>query len=56
MDTGGDDQKIFAWMQEYGAEFVIAARHHERIVEVCNPRLEWRQLVPASWLRFGAGS
>lgn len=29
----GDAQKIFAWMQEYGAEFVIAAKHFEHLVE-----------------------
>jgi hypothetical protein len=40
MDSGGDDQKIFAWMQQAKAEFVIAATHLERLVEVYNPRLD----------------
>lgn len=40
MDSGGDDQKVFAWMQQAKAEFVIAATHLERVVEVYNPRLD----------------
>ncbi len=40
MDTGGDDQKIFAWMNQPEVEFVIAATHLERLVEVYNPRLD----------------
>jgi len=39
MDSGGDDQKVFAWMAEAQAEFVITATHLERLVEVYNPRL-----------------
>lgn len=40
MDSGGDDQKIFAWMQQAKAEIVITARYLERLVEVYNPRLD----------------
>lgn len=40
MDSGGDDQKIFAWIQQVKAEFVIAATHLERLVEVYNSRLD----------------
>jgi hypothetical protein len=40
MDSGGDDQKIFAWMAEAQAEFVITATHLERLVEVYNHRLD----------------
>jgi hypothetical protein len=40
MDSDGDDQKIFAWMQQAQAEFVITATHLERLVEVYNPRLD----------------
>ena len=39
-DAGLDDQKIFAWVQAVDGEFVIRARHLERIVEVANPRLQ----------------
>ena len=41
-DSGLDDQKIFGWVQECGAEFVIRASHLERVVEIYNPhRQEW---------------
>ena len=40
MDSGGDDQKIFAWLDQPNSEFVIAATHLERLVEVYNPRLD----------------
>lgn len=40
MDSGGDDQKVFAWVEQAQAEFVITASHLERLVEVYNPRLE----------------
>ncbi len=40
MDSGGDDQKIFAWIEQAQAEFVITATHLERVVEVYNTRLE----------------
>jgi hypothetical protein len=40
MDSGGDDQKIFAWIEQAQAEFVITATHLERLVEVYNTRLE----------------
>ena len=39
-DAGLDDQKIFAWMDQLGAEFVIRASHLERLVAVYNPRLK----------------
>lgn len=40
MDSGGDDQKVFAWLDLPNTEFVIAATHLERLVEVYNPRLD----------------
>jgi len=41
-DSGLDDQKIFWWVEECQAEFVIRASHLERIVEIYNPhRAEW---------------
>lgn len=41
-DSGLDDQKIFGWVEECQAEFVIRASHLERIVEIYNPhRKEW---------------
>jgi hypothetical protein len=38
MDSGGDDQKLFAFLQPN--EFIITATHLERLVEVYNPRLK----------------
>jgi hypothetical protein len=38
MDSGGDDQKLFAFLQPN--EFIITATHLERWVEVYNPRLQ----------------
>lgn len=38
MDSGGDDQKLFAFLQP--DEFIIPATHLERLVEVYNPRLK----------------
>jgi hypothetical protein len=40
MDSGGDDQKVFAWMNQPNCEFVIVASHLERLVEVYNDRLD----------------
>jgi hypothetical protein len=40
MDSGGDDQKVFAWMNQPHCEFVIVASHLERLVEVYNERLD----------------
>ena len=40
MERGGDDQKVFAWIEQAQAEFVITATHLERLVEVYNPRLD----------------
>jgi hypothetical protein len=41
-DSGLDDQKIFGWVEECQAEFVIRASHLERIVQIYNPhRVEW---------------
>jgi hypothetical protein len=40
MDSGGDDQKMFAWMNQPNCEFVIVASHLERLVEVYNDRLD----------------
>lgn len=37
-DAGLDDQKLFQWMAEGQSEFVIRARHFERLVEVSNRR------------------
>ncbi len=43
-DSGLDDQKIFGWVQECEAEFVIRASHLERLVEIYNPhRVEWER-------------
>jgi hypothetical protein len=39
-DSGLDDQKIFAWVAAVEGEFVIRAKHLNRIVEVANPRLQ----------------
>ncbi len=39
-DAGLDDQKIFAWVAAVDGEFVIRARHLERVVEVANARLQ----------------
>jgi hypothetical protein len=38
MDSGGDDQKNFAFLE--GDEFIITATHLERLVEVYNARLD----------------
>jgi hypothetical protein len=40
MDSGGDDQKVFGWMNRPNCEFVIVASHLERLVEVYNDRLD----------------
>ena len=40
MDSGGDDQKVFGWMEQSNCEFVIVASHLERLVEVYNDRLD----------------
>jgi hypothetical protein len=48
VDSGGDDQKIFAWMEQAQAEFVITATHLERRVEVYNDRLDrWESEILA---------
>ena len=39
-DSGLDDQKIFAWVAAVEGEFVIRAKHLNRIVEVAKPRLQ----------------
>lgn len=38
MDSGGDDQKNFAFLAPN--EFIITAKHMDRLVEVYNPRLD----------------
>ncbi|MBM3143949.1 MAG: hypothetical protein FJ010_03055 [Chloroflexi bacterium] len=38
MDSGGDDQKNFAFLEP--DEFIITAKHMNRMVEVYNPRLD----------------
>jgi hypothetical protein len=38
MDSGGDDQKLFAFLQPN--EFILTATHLERLVEVYNSRLK----------------
>lgn len=38
MDSGGDDQKNFAFLAS--DEFIITAKHMDRLVEVYNPRLD----------------
>jgi hypothetical protein len=40
MDSGGDDQKVFTWLNQPQCEFVIVASHLERLVEVYNERLD----------------
>jgi hypothetical protein len=40
MDSGGDDQKVFVWMNRPNCEFIIVASHLERLVEVYNDRLD----------------
>lgn len=43
-DAGLDDQKIFRWVEECQAEFVIRASHLDRMVEIYNPnRGEWER-------------
>lgn len=43
-DAGLDDQKIFGWVEECEAEFVIRGSHLDRIVEIYNPyRGEWER-------------
>ena len=39
-DSGLDDQKMFAQVARLGQEFVFRVSHLERIVEVCNERLD----------------
>ncbi len=39
-DSGLDDQKLFGQMRQAKAEFIIRARHLNRIVEVFNDRLD----------------
>ena len=39
-DSELDDQKVFAWLAQEQAEFVIVAKHRERRVEIYNPRLD----------------
>jgi hypothetical protein len=44
MDGEGDDQKVFQWVEQMGAEFVIRAVHLDRQVEVWNDRLQrWEE-------------
>jgi hypothetical protein len=38
-DSGLDDEKLFSWISEARGEFVIRAKHMERLVEVYNERL-----------------
>lgn len=40
MDSGMDDQKIFAWLDQPKVEFAIPATHLDRWVEVYNDRLD----------------
>lgn len=40
MDSGMDDQKIFAWLNQPEVEFAIPATHLDRWVEVYNDRLD----------------
>ena len=45
-DSGLDDQKMFAQIEQLGQEFVFRASHLERIVEVYNARLDrWEREV-----------
>lgn len=40
MDSGMDDQKVFAWLDQPTVEFVLPAAHLDRWVEVYNDRLD----------------
>jgi hypothetical protein len=44
MDSGGDDQKLFAFLEP--DEFIIPATHLERLVEVHNTRLDRWEMEP----------
>lgn len=46
IDSGGDDQKVFAWIAKARAEFVITVSHLDRLVEVYNPRLDRWETEP----------
>ena len=39
-DAGLDDRKIFAWVREIGADFIVRVSHRERLVEIYNDRLD----------------
>lgn len=39
-DAGLDDRKIFLWVTELGADFIIRVAHRERLVEVYHDRLD----------------
>jgi len=51
MDGEGDDQKVFRWVEQMGAEFVIRALHLDRQVEVWNERLQrWEEEHLQDWV------
>lgn len=39
-DAGLDDQKVFRWVTELKADFIIRVGHRERLVEIYNDRLD----------------
>ena len=57
-DAGLDDKKIFKWISDINAEFVIRVSHRERLVKIYNDRLDrWEteslgdlaNTVPLTW-------
>ena len=48
LDGAGDDQKMFRWVREGKADFIVTVAHPERVVEVWNERL-------ARWERTAIG-
>ncbi len=45
LDGVRDDQKVFRWVREVKADFIVTVAHEERVVEVWNTRLSRRETV-----------
>jgi len=45
-DAGLDDRKIFRWITQLEADFIIRASHHERLVHIYNDRLDRWETEP----------
>ena len=45
-DAGLDDRKIFRWIMQLEADFIIRASHRERLVEIYNDRLDRWETEP----------